>query len=190
MVGVVARAYGARASVRLSRRSARRVEAIERVREALAADPAAPVSLRVLAVHAGLSPFQLCRAFRRQTGLTLTAYRNELRLRQSLERVASGEELTGVALDLGFSSHSHFSSAFRRCFGTTPSVFRRAASEPLVPTSPAAQLAPDAPRRKNVGLPVFDDLRIRACEKCGTRTTTSARTRSRSATASSWRTCL
>jgi AraC-like DNA-binding protein len=34
--------------------------------------------------------------------------------------------LTEVALDLGYSSHSHFSAAFRALFGVTPSSVRRA----------------------------------------------------------------
>jgi AraC-like DNA-binding protein len=33
-------------------------------------------------------------------------------------------DLTALAFDLGFSSHSHFSAAFRRAFGCTPSAFR------------------------------------------------------------------
>ena len=36
------------------------------------------------------------------------------------------EDLTSLALDLGFSSHSHFSTAFRRQFGRPPSAMRRA----------------------------------------------------------------
>jgi len=36
----------------------------------------------------------------------------------------SADDLTSLALDLGFSSHSHFTLAFRRAFGCTPSQFR------------------------------------------------------------------
>jgi len=35
--------------------------------------------------------------------------------------------LTSLALDLGFSSHSHFSAAFKRAYGQTPSAFQRSA---------------------------------------------------------------
>ena len=35
------------------------------------------------------------------------------------------DDLTELAMDLGFSSHSHFSARFRRAFGLTPSEFRR-----------------------------------------------------------------
>ena len=56
---------------------------------------------------------------------SLHAYRNQLRLRAALERLHEpGVELIEIALDLGFSSHSHFTETFRRSFGKTPSVVR------------------------------------------------------------------
>jgi len=83
------------------------------------------LSLNTIADHVGSSVFHLCRTFRRLAGTTLHQYRTSLRLRASLERVAdSRDTLTTVAVDLGFASHSHFTSAFRREFGQLPSVFR------------------------------------------------------------------
>lgn len=83
-------------------------------------------SLDELARHVGVSVFHLCRVFRRQTGLTLHEYRTELRLRHALERLPEpGTDLSQVALEVGFSSHSHFTAAFRRAFGITPSAFAR-----------------------------------------------------------------
>lgn len=35
--------------------------------------------------------------------------------------------MSALALDLGFSSHSHFSSAFKQAYGRTPTAFRRSA---------------------------------------------------------------
>jgi AraC-like DNA-binding protein len=81
--------------------------------------------LAAIAAALGVSVFHLCRVFRRRTGTTLHAYRNRLRLAASLELLGSPRrDLTDVALRLGFSSHSHFTSAFRRHFGVTPSAFR------------------------------------------------------------------
>ena len=52
-----------------------------------------------------------------------------MRLRTALERAADpGADLTDLALDLGYSSHSHFTAAFRKAFGVTPSAFRRKAT--------------------------------------------------------------
>jgi len=41
-----------------------------------------------------------------------------------LEMIASGLDLTRGALDVGFSSHSHFTTVFRRAYGRTPSAWR------------------------------------------------------------------
>src|SRR5262249_21779409 len=79
------------------------------------------------AVHA--SPFHLARIFGERTGVPLHRYLTRLRLRAALERLAGGAgDLTALALDLAFSSHSHFADAFRREFGRTPSDVRRGAS--------------------------------------------------------------
>jgi len=75
-------------------------------------------------VHA--SPFHLARLFRQRTGVPIHRYLTRLRLRASLERLADGvNDITALALDLGFSSHSHFTGAFRAEFGQTPSEVRR-----------------------------------------------------------------
>jgi transcriptional regulator GlxA family with amidase domain len=71
--------------------------------------------------------FHLCRVFRRHVGMTLHEYRQQLRVRHALETVASGDvDLLQVALELGFSGHSHFTAAFRAAFGAPPSVLRTA----------------------------------------------------------------
>jgi AraC-like DNA-binding protein len=76
------------------------------------------------AVHA--SPFHLARIFQQQTGVPVHRYLTQLRLRASLERLAAGaEDITAIALELGFSSHSHFTDAFRREFGRPPSEVRK-----------------------------------------------------------------
>lgn len=73
-----------------------------------------------------VSPFHLARIFQQQTGMPIHRYLTRLRLRASLERLADGaNDLTALALELGFSSHSHFSDTFRREFGCTPSEVRR-----------------------------------------------------------------
>jgi AraC-like DNA-binding protein len=84
------------------------------------------LTLSIIARAVHCSVFHLCRSFRRATGLTLHAYREEVRLRLALERLEQGErDLTRLALDLGYSSHSHFTAAFRRSFGEAPSTTRK-----------------------------------------------------------------
>jgi len=78
-----------------------------------------------LARRAELSPFHLCRAFHRLTGFTLHQYRLRLRLRAALDDMRrTRRSLVEIALDAGFCSHSHFTSAFRREFGVPPSEWR------------------------------------------------------------------
>jgi AraC-like DNA-binding protein len=83
------------------------------------------VALGALARAFGVSAFHLCRVFRRETGHTIHGYLTALRLHHALERVACGADLSALALDLGFASHSHFTCAFRRTFGAPPSQARK-----------------------------------------------------------------
>lgn len=68
-----------------------------------------------------ISPFHLCRSFRSSTGMTIHRYITVLRMSEAVQRLWNyRSNLTELALDLGYSSHSHFSSVFRRFFGITP----------------------------------------------------------------------
>src|SRR5215471_7427256 len=100
----------------------RRLTAVEKVKDRLAETLTRNTHLEEMAALAGCSPFHLCRAFRRVTGMSMTAYRTRLRHGAALERL--DEDLATLALDLGFSSHSHFTESFRRLFGVAPSVVR------------------------------------------------------------------
>ncbi|MBI3932824.1 MAG: helix-turn-helix transcriptional regulator [Acidobacteria bacterium] len=100
-------------------------DAVEAVKILVSARLADPPSLREIARVVGYAPFHLARIFRREAGLPIHRYLVRLRLRVALERLArDGADLTGLALDLGFSDHSHFTNAFRREFGATPSGLR------------------------------------------------------------------
>jgi AraC-like DNA-binding protein len=82
-------------------------------------------SLSTIAAAVGTSVFHLCRIFRRGTGLSLHRYRHQLRLRHALEPLERRDaDLLMLALDLGYSGHSHFTTAFRRQFGAVPSHVR------------------------------------------------------------------
>jgi len=85
-----------------------------------------PLGLEDVARALYVSTFHLCRLFKEETGLPIHRYLNRLRLREALERVAGAEDdLTEIALSVGFSCHSHFTRAFRREFGVPPSEARR-----------------------------------------------------------------
>lgn len=99
---------------------------IEHVKNVLARTLDRPLSLRVLGAAVGLSVYHLCRVFRRETGFAVHEYHQQLRLRRALDEVLTSKDLLETALELGFNSHSHFTYAFRRTFGVTPSELRRA----------------------------------------------------------------
>lgn len=104
-------------------------EIAERVRKFLVSHFSDPLTLDDIADAVGISVFHMCREFKRATGTTVHRHRNQLRLRRSLELVADpASDLTRVALEVGYSSHSHFTLAFRRAFAMTPSEFRKRAT--------------------------------------------------------------
>lgn len=84
------------------------------------------VTLDDLAAPLGCSPFQLCRAFRAATGRSVHQHLTALRLHAALDRIPERRgDLSGLALELGFSHHAHFTAAFRQTFGISPSAWDR-----------------------------------------------------------------
>lgn len=101
----------------------------ERAREVLFTRRREAVQLDDLARAVHASPFHLSRLFKRAAGVPIHRYLSRLRLLDGLEQVATREvSLTDLAYELGFSSHSHFTAAFHREFGMTPSRFRTLAT--------------------------------------------------------------
>jgi AraC family transcriptional regulator len=125
---VLESAFGQRGVARKPKRQGTDIDHAERV-EAAKTYLAARMSERIMlddvarAVHT--SPFHLARIFQQQTGVPVHRYLTQLRLRASMERLAETPgDITAVALEFGFSSHSHFTDAFRREFGHPPSEVR------------------------------------------------------------------
>src|SRR5690625_1014943 len=86
----------------------------------------ANIAIDSLAHTLNLSAFHLMRPFRAHTGSTLRGYRRRLRVAAALEALAAGhDDLTRLALDLGFASHSHMDAAFRRELCASPTNVRQ-----------------------------------------------------------------
>jgi AraC-like DNA-binding protein len=100
---------------------------VDRAKLLLASAPTRRWTLAEIASDIGGSPVYLTQAFKQVEGMPLYRYHLRLRLAHALDRVADCEDVAALALDLGFSSHSHFSAAFRQAYGRTPSEFREAA---------------------------------------------------------------
>jgi AraC family transcriptional regulator len=97
-------------------------EIVEEAKEILTARMAQRLSLDEIARAVHSSPYHLARLFRAATGFSVHGYLTHLRLRTGLEWIqGTSEEIGEVGVRLGFSSHSHFTAAFRRAFGLAPS---------------------------------------------------------------------
>lgn len=120
------RARGTSGDARLSGTVAHRRRLVEATRLRVASRPGDDHSLARLAREAGSSPFHLARIFRQETGLPIHRYLTRVRLALALARLEQGESnLSALALDLGFSSHGHFTAVFRSAFGAPPSRLRQ-----------------------------------------------------------------
>jgi AraC family transcriptional regulator len=83
------------------------------------------VALAEIGRAVGASPAYLTEAFRKAIGTSLYRYQVNLRLARARDLLSGYDDLARLALDLGFSSHSHFTTAFRRLYGRTPAELRR-----------------------------------------------------------------
>lgn len=84
-----------------------------------------PPELSGLANLVGASARTITRIFRRETGMSYQAWRQSWRLLRAVDLLASGENVSGVAFDLGFASDSAFIAFFRQMTGETPRRYLR-----------------------------------------------------------------
>ena len=81
-------------------------------------------SLRQLAQAAGLSPYQLIRAFRAATGMTPHAFQLNAHVNRARSGLQAGTALAQLAHELGFADQSHFQRVFKAHTGITPGRYR------------------------------------------------------------------
>jgi AraC-like DNA-binding protein len=99
-------------------------EQIQPALDSLRAAPADGIALSQLARLAGMSRYQLIRAFRTVTGMTPHAWQLNLRINLARERMRQGDSLSDVAQHLGFADQAHFQRVFKSHAGVTPGRFR------------------------------------------------------------------
>lgn len=102
-----------------------RQKLVDRAKLLLSSDPMRRWTLSEIGAAVGVSPVYLTQVFRQVEGLPLYRYQLRLRLACALDMLGSYDDLTRLSLDLGFSSHSHFTAAFRQAYGRTPAAFQR-----------------------------------------------------------------
>jgi AraC-like DNA-binding protein len=99
---------------------------VERARAVIHDDHPAARGLFPLAQLLGTSPYRLSRAFPRELGVSLTRYRNRVRVGRALEQLQRDESpLADVAVSLGFADQAHFTRVTREHVGQTPAALRR-----------------------------------------------------------------
>lgn len=104
-----------------------RQKLVDRAKLVLSSDLARRWTLADIASDVGVSPVYLTQVFQQVEGIPLYRYQLRLRLARALDLLGEYDDLTALGLDLGFSSHSHFSAAFKQAYDRTPAEFQRLA---------------------------------------------------------------
>jgi AraC-like DNA-binding protein len=124
---LIRRALGERTS-HVTKTSYGRQKLVDRTKLILASDLARRWTLAEIAAEVGVSPVYLTQVFRQVEEVPLYRYQLRLRLARALDLLGQADDLMKLGLDLGFSSHSHFSAAFRWAYGRSPAEFQRSLS--------------------------------------------------------------
>lgn len=102
---------------------------LRRVTEFIDAELASELSLRRLAVVAGVSEHHFCRSFKMSTGMTPHQFVVDARVQRAKRLLRANRASIGeIAHEVGFSSHAHLCDAFRKVTGLTPKSFRRSSN--------------------------------------------------------------
>ena len=120
---LVRRALGPRTTHAPGATAGRR-RVVDRTKIALSGDLTRRWTLAELGAEVGHSPVYLTQVFQQVEGVPLYRYQLRLRLARALDLLPQYDDLTALGLDLGFSSHSHFTTAFHQVYGQSPSAFR------------------------------------------------------------------
>lgn len=102
----------------------RSLRVIRQTKDYLHAHMGDKLKLLTVAEVVGVSPVYLTQLFAASEGVPLYRYHLDLRLNAALVQLPHCDNITQLALELGFSSHSHFSFEFGRRFGIPPSAYR------------------------------------------------------------------
>lgn len=99
-------------------------ERVEKAAALIREHLAEPLTLEELGQRVGCSPFYLSRTFSEQMGMTISQFLRQVRLERAAELLRSGKfNVTQAALEVGYSSVGHFSTAFHETFGCCPGLY-------------------------------------------------------------------
>ena len=99
-------------------------ERVERTTAILRSHLAEPPDIESLGAQVGCSPFYLSRLFSKELGMTIPQYLRQVRMERAAELLLGGRHnVTEAAMEVGYSSLSHFSKAFCTTIGCCPTLF-------------------------------------------------------------------
>jgi transcriptional regulator GlxA family with amidase domain len=106
-------------------------EYVVRARSFIEANYREPIHLEDIETAAGVSRLKLFESFRKHTGFTPAAYLKDYRLRQAraqLQQDRSNQNVSSIALGVGFNHLGRFANDYKLVFSETPSeTIRRTA---------------------------------------------------------------
>ena len=98
---------------------------LQKIQDHFAAQGDQAVTVRELADRLHISPCYFCKVFRKQTGLTFTEYRTQLKIETAKRLLLNRHmRISEVAFESGFDSIPYFNRVFRRLVGCSPTQFR------------------------------------------------------------------
>jgi AraC-like DNA-binding protein len=99
-------------------------ERVERTTAILRSHLADPPDIEALGAQVGCSPFYLSRLFSKEMDMTIPQYVRQIRMERAAELLLGGRHnVTEAAMEVGYSSLSHFSKAFCTTIGCCPVLF-------------------------------------------------------------------
>ena len=102
-------------------------ERVERTAAILRSHLADPPDIEALGAQVGCSSFYLSRLFSKEMGMTIPQYVRQIRMERAAELLLGGRHnVTEAAMEVGYSSLSHFSKAFCTTIGCCPALFPNA----------------------------------------------------------------
>ena len=84
------------------------------------------ISLKKIALSRAAGQSKCCKLFAKYLGQTPDTHLNRYRLNKSLDFLQNGDmSITEIALSVGFGGANYYAEIFRKCFGKSPTEFRR-----------------------------------------------------------------
>lgn len=98
---------------------------IKKICQRILLEPSDETTVDELSSFVGASARTIIRLFPMQTGLTFSQWKQQARLLAALQMLATNQNVTSIALQLGYESPSAFSAMFKRAIGVTPTEYFR-----------------------------------------------------------------